>query len=601
MKINITGAAYEHASRDTNFQKCINMYPMDPGPEGRGFSTLVPRWGKTLATSLTNTSSVRGLLSLNNILYSVGDDVLFKIEIDPSTELGTATSIGNIEGTSGSISMASNGTQIIIVDGTTKGWIYTPKTFAVVTPGPIGGTASDTYSLYINNIAVIENRDVSTALSLTTLINLINNSSDMTNVHAASGGTGIITLTNVEGDDNILLYDTGEGFIRGTDGLTISSGPFYVAVEDPITGLFGIVDAFHEITSDNFLGGSSVVYLDGYFFLSKPDSNIFYASQLNDGDNYDALDFATSAITFSNIVSLQVKNRELWIFKEDAVEVWYDAANPTGMPLSPRVGSELSIGCLAPSSIVSIDNTLYWLDSRRLVSSAVTSDQIVNQNTGNVAKPVSSEALNNAFASYSTIFDATGIGYQERGHLMYQITFPTMNKTWVFDITTGTWHERQHYNPVFNNETYDLAEFALVVNGVNIVASRLNGDIYLSNSSAHTDNGDPIRCTKTTQPFSQEFKAIGIDVLEIKCGTGYSNSTDTYYDPYISMRYSNDSGHTWSNEQPRSLGKIGEWGKRIIWNRLGTSYEWMFEFVVVAAIDWALIEADAKISEIEEL
>jgi hypothetical protein len=35
------------------------------------------------------------------------------------------------------------------------------------------------------------------------------------------------------------------------------------------------------------------------------------------------------------------------------------------------------------------------------------------------------------------------------------------------------------------------------------------------------------------------------------------------------LRWSDDGGHTWSNEHWASMGKIGEYGKRVIWRRLG--------------------------------
>jgi hypothetical protein len=35
------------------------------------------------------------------------------------------------------------------------------------------------------------------------------------------------------------------------------------------------------------------------------------------------------------------------------------------------------------------------------------------------------------------------------------------------------------------------------------------------------------------------------------------------------LRWSDDGGHTWSNEHWRSMGLVGQWGRRVIWRRLG--------------------------------
>ena len=39
--------------------------------------------------------------------------------------------------------------------------------------------------------------------------------------------------------------------------------------------------------------------------------------------------------------------------------------------------------------------------------------------------------------------------------------------------------------------------------------------------------------------------------------------------PQAMLRWSDDGGHTWSNEHWRSMGAIGQYGYRTIWRRLG--------------------------------
>ena len=40
-------------------------------------------------------------------------------------------------------------------------------------------------------------------------------------------------------------------------------------------------------------------------------------------------------------------------------------------------------------------------------------------------------------------------------------------------------------------------------------------------------------------------------------------------DPQVMLRWSDDGGHTWSYEHWKSMGKIGQYGFRTIWRRLG--------------------------------
>src|SRR6202789_2601395 len=39
--------------------------------------------------------------------------------------------------------------------------------------------------------------------------------------------------------------------------------------------------------------------------------------------------------------------------------------------------------------------------------------------------------------SFSTVSDAVALTYQVDHHPMYQITFPTANRSWIFDQSTG--------------------------------------------------------------------------------------------------------------------------------------------------------------------
>ena len=42
-------------------------------------------------------------------------------------------------------------------------------------------------------------------------------------------------------------------------------------------------------------------------------------------------------------------------------------------------------------------------------------------------------------------------------------------------------------------------------------------------------------------------------------------------DPQVMLRWSDDGGHTFSNEHWKSMGAIGKYGKRTIWRRLGAT------------------------------
>jgi hypothetical protein len=55
--------------------------------------------------------------------------------------------------------------------------------------------------------------------------------------------------------------------------------------------------------------------------------------------------------------------------------------------------------------------------------------------------------------------------------------------------------------------------------------------------------------------------------LDCESGTGLNDGQGS--DPEVMLRFSDDGGHTWSNEHWSKMGKIGQYFKRVFWRRLG--------------------------------
>jgi hypothetical protein len=47
-------------------------------------------------------------------------------------------------------------------------------------------------------------------------------------------------------------------------------------------------------------------------------------------------------------------------------------------------------------------------------------------------------------------------------------------------------------------------------------------------------------------------------------------------DPKVMLSWSNDAGHTWSDELHGAIGKAGDYTRRVIFRRLGRSYRRTF-------------------------
>lgn len=58
----------------------------------------------------------------------------------------------------------------------------------------------------------------------------------------------------------------------------------------------------------------------------------------------------------------------------------------------------------------------------------------------------------------------------------------------------------------------------------------------------------------------------------------------------ISLRWSIDGGHTWSNSYDRDCGQGGEFTKRVRWLRLGSGRDFVFEISMSDPIGWRVVD-----------
>jgi hypothetical protein len=66
------------------------------------------------------------------------------------------------------------------------------------------------------------------------------------------------------------------------------------------------------------------------------------------------------------------------------------------------------------------------------------------------------------------------------------------------------------------------------------------------------------------------------------------------------LRFSNDGGRTWSAELWRSAGKMGEYGRRVMWYRMGSARRRVFEVSMTDPIQWRITGAYLESNVVEK-
>ena len=368
------------------------------------------------------------------------------------------------------------------------------------------------------------------------------------------------------------LYKIDTAYTSTLLGTVSGTGP--VSMSDNGTQLFiacnpkgfiynALTGVFVEITDVDFPGAQMVGYVDGYFVFTEPNSQRYWITSILEGTSVDPLDFASAEGDPDNLVSLIIDHREIWLFGNNSIEVWYDAGAPT-FPFERIQGAVNEIGCSATYSVAKLDNSIFWLGGDK------RGKGIIYRADGYTGKRVSTHAVEWQIQQYTTISDAVAYTYQQDGHAFYVLTFPTANATWVYDVSAQVWHERAAF--VGGQFLRHRSNCQMQFNGTTIVGDYENSNLYAFDLDVYADNGAVQRWLRTWRalPTGQNnLKRTIHHMMQIDCESGTGLVTGQGSDPQFMLRFSDDGGHNWSNERWTSGGKIGQTNKRVIYRRLG--------------------------------
>ena len=118
-----------------------------------------------------------------------------------------------------------------------------------------------------------------------------------------------------------------------------------------------------------------------------------------------------------------------------------------------------------------------------------------------------------------------------------------------------------------------------------------SGNVYALDMETYTDNGDPIIRLRASQTTANLQKLIKFGTLQIDMETGVGISTGQGSAPALMLRWSNDGGHTWSNQRTASIGAMGEYGAEVKFNRLGSGKNRVWEISMSDPVKWCIFGA----------
>ena len=139
-------------------------------------------------------------------------------------------------------------------------------------------------------------------------------------------------------------------------------------------------------------------------------------------------------------------------------------------------------------------------------------------------------------------------------------------------------------------------------NGEIVVGDYDNGNLYAFDLDVYADNGNPQKWLRSWRALSSDqntLKRTAQHSLQLDCETGVGLATGQGSNPQAMLRWSDDGGHTWSNEHWTSMGAIGSFGTRAIWRRLGMTEkirDRVYEVSGTDPVKVAIVGAELSIS-----
>jgi hypothetical protein len=368
------------------------------------------------------------------------------------------------------------------------------------------------------------------------------------------------------------LYSINTSYVATLLGNVSGTGPvsmadngiqLFVACNGPSFIYNTTTNVFAQITDPDFPGAVTVGYLDGYFVFNEPNSQRLWVTQLLDGTSVDPLDFASAEGSPDGVAGIIIDHREAWVFGTNSVEVWYNVGG-VDFPLQRIQGAFNEIGCVAPYSIAKLDNGVFWLgaDAR--------GQGIVYRANGYTGQRISTHAVEWQIQQYTDLSDAVAYTYQQDGHAFYVLIFPSADTTWVYDVSTQAWHERAGFTN--GDFTRHRSNCQMSFNNKIIVGDYATGVIYAFDLDTYADNGQIqkwLRSWRALPTGQNNLKRTAQHTLQLDCESGVGLNLGQGDDPEVMLRWSDDGGHTYSNEHWSQLGKIGQYYRRVFWRRLG--------------------------------
>jgi len=320
--------------------------------------------------------------------------------------------------------------------------------------------------------------------------------------------------------------------------------------------------SFTKIVSPNYPNGTinGSAFLNGYLYVMDRVGSIWGSTNQNDFSTWSATNVVNAWGTVGQPYAIRRHLNEVLSFKTYTVEVFYDAGNNgIGSPLLPVQQINIKWGCIAPKTIVTIDDDIFWVGSS---TSGLNSVIKMNQfNPVVVSNPQIDRLLSvNGAAFAPGRFQLAAYSCAMGGAKFYCLTYVYVlngiRSTFLlsYNIKSGEWSVFKTGLipdvPLASAQIYPIASSNNPFSDSTRVLFN-DGNVYVSDDSTTVDTG-----TSQT-PISMRLRTDNFEAGTSlrKMVSGLRIKADQKSASALRIRWSDDDYQTWSSWRNIDLTK----------------------------------------------
>lgn len=351
-------------------------------------------------------------------------------------------------------------------------------------------------------------------------------------------GKPVFMATNGAGGNQLAIVSVGVLYIFNLNTNVLSA-----AIVTPLTNLAG-----------------PVIFLNGYFLLMETNSLNIWFSALEDGTLWNGLDFFTRSNTSDNFVGMVVLHDQIKGFGSKTAEIYYNEGEADN-PFLPYPGSISMDGAISQFACKVIGESIVWVSKNEW-------DVVRAMRAGSgEATVISTPAVEFAWASYPTVSDVELECYEQEGHPFAVFTFPSADKTWVYDLREALWHQRDSRDSLGVFHRWRARGLCAPGNQAVLCGDYLTGNIYALSLECFDENCTMIRRLRRAPYLGPENQWLYLDQVELGLQAGVQIAAGP--NQGVGIQISRDFATTFNGPLYTPEGVAGTPLTRAIWRRLG--------------------------------